>query len=161
MAFENINVTSLRSALTQCKNTINYTRTSELINSISNTSVWQSSSQKKLKNALTKLETERYKNLEDKINLYLNIVSYIEKYKNLQSENQSLENHYSSLSGRLYYTEYYEESHTQSDGSVVIEHHSRTVKDYGVEAEMNNVRKKINDNKQEMENLKNRVSNSI
>ena len=72
MAFENVDVSSLRNALTQCKNSINHSTTNELMNNISNTSVWQASDQANLKKALTKLENERYKNLEDKINSLLN-----------------------------------------------------------------------------------------
>lgn len=148
MAFENVNVSSLRNALTQCKNSINHNTTDELINSISNASVWQTSAQTTLKSALTKISNERYKNLENKINSYFDIVSYIEKYQNLQKENVPLEKQYSSLSKRLYYT-------------VRTEKHTRRVKDTNVERQMLNVRKKINDNKEEMENLKSRVSNSI
>lgn len=148
MAFENVNVSSLRNALTQCKNSINHNTTDELINSISNASVWKTSAQTTLKSALTKISNERYKNLENKINSYFDIVSYIEKYQNLQKENVSLEKQYSSLSKRLYYT-------------VRTEKHTRRVKDTNVERQMLNVRKKINDNKEEMENLKSRVSNSI
>lgn len=161
MAFENIDVFSLRNALTQCKNSINHNTTDELISNISNTSIWQTSAQTNLKNALTKFKNERYKNLEDKINSYFTIVSYIEKYQNLQKENVSLENQYSSLSNRLYYTETYTTTSRASDGTVSTETHTRRVKDRGVESQMSNVCKKINDNKEEMENLKNRVSNSI
>lgn len=161
MAFENIDVSSMKNALTQCKNTVNHSITDELMNDISNASVWQTSAQTNLKNALTKLRNERYKNLENKINSYFSVVSYIEKYQNLQKENVSLESQYSSLSNKLYYTETYTTTSTASDGTVTTETHSRRVKDRGVEAQMTNVRKKINDNKEEMENLKNKVSNSI
>lgn len=161
MAFEDVDVSSLRNALTQCKNSINHSTTDELTNNITNASVWQTSAQTNLKNALTKFENERYKDLENKINGYFNIVSYIEKYQNLQKENVSLENQYSSLSNRLYYTETYTTTSTTSDGTVLTETHSRRVKDRKVETQMSNVRKKINDNKEEMENLKNRVSNFI
>ena len=121
----------------------------------------EANTQTNLKNALTKFGNERYKNLEDKINSYFTVVSYIEKYQNLQKENVSLENQYSSLSNRLYYTETYTTTSTASDGTVSTETHTRRVKDRWVESQMSNVRKKINDNKEEMENLKNRVSNSI
>ena len=59
MAFENVNVSSLKSALTQCKNSINHSMSDELINNISNTSVWQTSAQINLKNALTNFKNER------------------------------------------------------------------------------------------------------
>lgn len=144
MNFENVDISSLRNALIQCKNAIDHSATDELINNISNPSVWQASSQINLKKALTKLINERYKNLENKINSYLNIVSSIEEYQNLQKENLSLENQYSSLSNKLY------------DEST-----SERVKDASVESQMSNVQRRINDNKEKMENLKNKVSNSI
>lgn len=161
MAFENVDVTSLRNALTQCKNSINHSITSDLINNISNSYVWQSLSQKKLKNALTKLENERYKNLENKIDSYFNIVSDIEKYQNLQRENSSLESHYSILQTRLYYTETYTTTYEDSEGVTHVDYHTRTVKDHGVESQMISTRNKINNNKNTMESLKNRVANSI
>lgn len=161
MAFENVDVSSLRNALTQCKNSINHSTTDELMNNVSNISVWQTSAQTNLKNALTKFENERYKNLEDKINSYFTVASHIEKYQNLQKEIVSLENQYSSLSNRLYYTETYTTASTASAGTASTETHTRRVKNRWVESQMSNVRKKINDNKEEMENLKNRVSNSI
>ena len=161
MAFESVNVSSLRSALMQCKNSINHSTTNNLISNISNPNVWQASSQTTLKNALTKLENERYKDLENKIDSYLVVVSYIERYKNLQSENNSLENQYNSLSHRLYYTETYTTTYTDSDGIEHTDYHQRTVKDYYVESQMHNVRNRINQNKNEMASLESRVSNSI
>jgi len=161
MAFESVNVSSLRSALMQCKNSINHSTTNNLISSISNPNVWQSSSQTNLKNALTKLENERYKDLENKIDSYLVVVSYIERYKNLQSENSSLENQYNSLSHRLYYTETYTTTSTDSEGNVHTHYHQRTVKNYHVESQMHNIRNRINQNKNEMSCLESRVSNSI
>ena len=51
MAFENVDVARLKKALIECKNSINYKTSEDLINSISNDSVWISSSQKNLKDA--------------------------------------------------------------------------------------------------------------
>lgn len=158
MAFENINVASLRNALSQCKNSINYSKSEELIQDIS---VWQCDSKNKLKEALIKLTSGRYKDLENLLNDYLYAVNYIEEYQNLQKENESLEREYSSLSNRLYYTENYTTSTTLSDGTVETKVHSRTVKDYGVELKMNTVRQKINNNIGDMEYLKNKVMNLI
>lgn len=56
MAFENVNASSLKSALTQCKNSINHSITDSLISDVSNSSIWQCDSQKTLKDALTKLQ---------------------------------------------------------------------------------------------------------
>lgn len=161
MAFENVDVSSLKNALTQCKNSINHSTTDELLNNVSNSSIWKTSSQTNLKNALSKFKNERYKNLEDKIDSYFNIVSYIEKYQNLQKENINLENQYSSLSNKLYYTD--TKPSIIKNGRVAIDSSSSSnlIKDSYVEAQMSDLRKKINNNKEEMEYLKNKVSNSI
>lgn len=161
MAFENVNVTSLRNALTQCKNAINHSTTNRLINNISNTSVWQSSAQSNLRNALTKLENERYNMLEHTINNYLKIVSIIEEYKKLEKKNVSLKNQYSSLSNKLYRTETYTTTIRGSNGTVKTETNSRKVKDSKVDSQMYSIKREINNNKEEMEVLKNRISNSI
>lgn len=160
MAFESVNVASLRNALTQCKNTIDHSTTDGLINSVSNTSVWQTSAQSILKNALVKIKEERYRDLESKINEYFAIASYIESYQTLQKENEMLEERYVSLSTRLYYTETYTTTSTESDGTTSTTH-TRQVKDKAVETEMNEILKKINKNKEEMEELEEKVSNSI
>ena len=161
MAFENVDVSSLKNALTQCKNSINHSTTDELLNNVSNSSIWKTSSQTNLKNSLSKFKNERYKNLEDKIDSYFNIVSYIEKYQNLQKENINLENQYSSLSNKLYYTD--TKPSIIKNGRVAIDSSSSSnlIKDSYVEAQMSDLRKKINNNKEEMEYLKNKVSNSI
>lgn len=161
MAFENVDVSNLRNALTQCKDSINHSITDELIDNISNTSIWQTSAQTNLKNALVNFRNERYKNLENKINDYINIISDIEKYQKMQKENKSLADQYSSLSNSLYYTETYTTTSTASNGKVSTETHSRRVKDREVEAKMSNLQKIIDDNKVKMEDIKNRVSNSI
>lgn len=153
MAFEYVNTSSLRNALTECKNKINYNKTKELISDISKNNVWQTGSKDVLSKALQKLKDKRYKELEDKINNYLSLVTYIEKYQSLASENKSLESQYSSLSSKLYYTETY----TDSNGATITE----TKKDSNVQSQMNNIRSQINKNKDEMEKLENKVSSSI
>lgn len=161
MAFESVSVPSLRSALTQCKNTLNHSKTDELINNISNTSVWQTTAQPNLKKALTKLKDERYKELESKISSYFTIASYIERYQFLQKENERLESEYASLSARLYYEETYTSTSTASDGTRTTSTYTRMVKDLAVEAAMASIRRQIEENKQEMEEIVVKVSNSI
>ncbi len=161
MAFDNINVSSLKNALVQCKNSIDYSTTEELINNISNTSIWQSSSQTNLKNALIKLKDERYQELEEKINNYLEATSYIERYQDLEKENVSLNREYSSLSRKLYYNETYTETTKNSDGTLKKETRTQRVKDKSVERQMTYIERKIEANTRDMENFKNIVSNYI
>lgn len=161
MAFENINVTSLKNALLQCKNSIDYSTTDEVIQNISSSTVWQSDAKNKLRETLGRLKNEKYKDLENLLNDYLYAVSYIDEYQELERENKSLEIEYSNLQDRLYYTEEYTTSTTSSDGTVETETHTRTVKDYSVELKMNNVRETINNNNEKMSYLENKVSNLI
>lgn len=160
MAFESVDVNSLKSALTQCRNSINFNTTNQLMNNISNSSVWQSDSQKNLKNAMSTLVNKRYAELIEKLNNYSNVVSYIEQYKSLESENASLERESNDLSRRLYRDETYEIK-TSVKGRVKTETRVRTVKDSGVENSINNIRNRINNNNSKMETLKNKVYSSI
>lgn len=161
MAFESINVSSLKNALTQCKNSINHKTSDTLTNNISNMLIWQASSQANLKKALINLTNVNFKNLEDKINNYFNIVSYIERYQNLQQENVSLENQYNTLSNNLYYAQPVVTTNTLEDGTINVEEHYEWVKNKLVEVKMNSVRKQIVDNEIEMDDLESKVSNSI
>lgn len=153
MAFEDVDTSSLRNALTACKESINYESTNKLISDISENNVWQTGSKDVLSKALQKLKNKRYKELEDKINNYLSLVTDIETYQSLASKNESLESQYSSLSSKLYYTETY----TDSSGATITE----TKKDSSVQAQMNSIRSQINSNKEEMKRLENKVSSSI
>ena len=153
MAFEDVDTSSLRNALKACKESIDYTSTNELISDISENNVWQTGSKDVLGKALQKLKNKRYKELEDKINNYLSLVTDIETYQSLASKNKSLESQYSSLSSKLYYTETY----TDSSGATITE----TKKDSSVQSQMNSIRSQINSNKEEMKRLENKVSSSI
>lgn len=161
MAFENINVTSLRNAINSCKNSLDKTTIQELSNNISNQNVWQSDSQNNLKNALNKLSNTRYKVLEDKLNEYLKIADYIEEYQILNSSNSALLSKSNNLSKRLYYTESYFVDEVDEDGNTIQREHTRTVKDYSVQRQLNSISTQIKDNKDTMEKLKNNISNSL
>ena len=161
MAFEKINVSSLKKSLNECKNSINYAVSEELIGDISNVNVWQVESQKNLKKSLDTLVNKRYKDLEEKINDYLNLISYIDDYKELEQKNEELQSDYNYYRNRLYYTETYQDTVTDIRGNTKTITRERTVKDYNIQNKMNNIKTKINNNKAKMENLRNKVSNGI
>lgn len=161
MAFENINVSSLKNALMSCKNSLNHSVSRNLIGEISNSSVWQSDSRNVLKQALEKLNNVRYKELEDKIDIYLNATSYIEEYKALQDEIKRLEVEYARLRPKLYYTDYYDVNFVDENGNNVTETRSRTLKNYSVQNQMFSITNKINNNRNQMEILKNKVDNLV
>lgn len=142
MAFENINVSYLREALTQCKDSINHESTDQLIYDVSDTSIWQTDAQVNLIKALTKLTTERYKELEDKINSYFIIVEKIEKYQELQIENRELNQQFSYLNLKV--------QSADSDDSRSL-----------YNTQLHELQMKINDNELTMQNLEKMVSNLI
>jgi hypothetical protein len=161
MAFENVNVTSLKNAIVSCENAINYNSSLELIDAISNDNVWNTMVRNKLNEALSKLINSRYKELENKLNCYSRVALLIEQYKDLEKENISLHNQIMELEPRLYYTESYEVTSIDSKGMTITETRHTTCKDYSVEQQINSASSKIEVNKQKMEELKNKVTLSI
>lgn len=90
MAFENVDVDSLKSAIISCKNSIKHGTSEELKTKIMNSSIWQCDSKEKLENALMMLTDTRYKDLERKLDEYLEAANHIEKYKNYEQTNRKL-----------------------------------------------------------------------
>lgn len=159
--FDNVDVSNLNNALNQCKNAIDHKRVDELINDISNPSVWKSQSQSKLNDALTKLCNYRYKELEDKIDSYFSIVSYIAEYQEMEKENKRLKSQLKELYTRLYYDETYTELITQSDGTLKEEERTRRVIDSTVDHQIKISHQKIAENKIKMAELIIKIENSI
>lgn len=89
MAFENINVISLKNAINSCMNSINYNSSKEIVNKISSSDIWNTESKKNFERALTKLINIRYLELENKLKNYLKIADKIEEYQKLSSVNAS------------------------------------------------------------------------
>ena len=141
MAFENVNVVSLRNALNNCEDRINYSRSKELINNISNPNVWQSDSQPILKEALQKLINVRYKDLEGKLEDYKLACNYIEEYQELAKQNQNLLATNKSLQRDLY--------------------NDDNEKNVSIERKINNNKGQINSNENRMEVLERQVNGLI
>lgn len=152
MAFENIDVGKLRSALNECKSSLNYSASKSLVGSIANSSIWQSSAQGNLKNALSKLTDERYKELEDKIDSYLGVASLIEKYKDLEKKNNNLQSEIDNL-----YKNLYKKVERKFLGLIYYE----DVLDVSVLDSINAKKDEIKENKIEMDKLNAQVSGSI
>lgn len=101
MAFEGVNVTSARNALNSCMNTISYSKTSQIISNIQNNDIWNTSSRDVLNEALNKLINIKYKDVKEKINLYLTTVGLIEQYQNLQNQLNDVNNKIKELENKL------------------------------------------------------------
>lgn len=190
MAFENVDVNSLKSALNSCKNSINHTKTDSLINAISSPTIWQGKSQNNLKQALQSLRDVRYKELENQLNSYIGVVSNIEQYKNLEQQNRQYSNEINSLQSQVASASIQTYTVVGGDTLYAIARKNNTTVDAIAEAnniqDINNIRvgqvftipngavntaglnsqiqtiqSKINQNQNEMETLKNRVANAI
>lgn len=169
MAFENVNPGSLRNAINSCRNSINKSKIDNIKASLSSDSVWQADAKKNFLNALTKLKDERYKQLEEQLNKYIQIPPLIEEYQRLEKENKTLEQNISnlqntnnSLQGRLWRTVNDESGYEDEYGN----RHTRIVgshqeKDYGVENQINANNNQINNHRHQINNNKQRMLSII
>ncbi len=163
MAFENVNVSSLRSALSSCKDSLNCNTTTELINSIADANVWDTDSKKTLKEALEKLANEKYKNLKDKLDSYSSIVTKIEEYQKLAEENMQLEMKYQRLREQSASTP----APTPTPSPAPTPEPGNTgslpsnTSSSSNSEEMEEIMNKIKMNKQSMKSIENEVSNLI
>lgn len=152
MALENVSVSSLRSAITSCKDAINYSNDVQVLNSISNTAIWKCDSSSTLKTAINKLINKRYKKLEEKLDSYSKIVSYIEEYQELHSENQSFELKQSELDRKISSNKYI----MNDDNRERLEREERIMQN-----EIYSLHKKISNNVDQMNTIKSKISDLI
>lgn len=161
MAFEQINPTSLKYALNSCKNSLNNGVTEELITSIMNDTVWYCNARINLKKAL-ETNNDLYIDLEKEIDHFLNVASQIERYKEIESEINTLNQNYKDLEDKLWVEEEYEDwyfDEEKKEWDYEIE--TREVKDENVERQMNETMKKINDNQNSLNTLENTIKNMV
>ncbi len=135
MAFENVDTTSLKNALTSCKNSLKSKKIEELASTISSSN-WECDAKKNLKSSLDKLAATRYKDLEKKLDDYFNMIPLIEEYKNLDKENLRLKGELINVSNMPNKTK-------------------------GKSEQLERIKRKIRENKTRMDNLKNRVESLI
>lgn len=161
MAFENINVGSLKSALNSCKNSINNNISKELKNNVINSDIWHCNARNNLRGSLGKLEG-LYNDLNSKIDHYLSLANEIEKYQNLVTTNNDLRNQYNDLNNRLYRKEKYDRWYCDEEtGEWKSVPDTRKVKDVNVENQMNNIKNQIENNESSMQSISNKVANAL
>lgn len=160
MAFENVDVASLKSALNTCKNNLNHSTTDSIISNLSSNS-WMADSKTNLKKALEKLVNTRYKNLSDKIDEYLTAAGYIQEYKDLDAENDSLEQQIASLNSNLYTTGLKKSVSIDYDGERHISIGKEKIENPEVKRQIDNLTNEIINNNEAMESLKAKVENIV
>jgi len=165
MAFENVDPASLKNAINSCLQSLNTDSVTQLASNISNGNVWQSYASGHLKNAFQSLIESKYRELKSCLESCNQVADQIQKYKNLEEENKTLDSQYYELSKKLYYTYTYTEvvpTVINIEGNTGIKKnitktYTATAKNYNVENQMNQIKNKINTNMEEMEILESKI----
>lgn len=161
MAFEEVNVTSARNALNSCLNTINYSKTSQIITNIQNNDIWNTKSRDVLKEALDKMINIKYKELTNKLNLYLTTIGLIEQYKNLQNQlnevNKKIEALESKLSTAKKNKKIYEKN--KNDNASKIKQTQNNINNYT--SQLNQLYTQKQDLENKMASLKSQIESNI
>lgn len=162
MAFEGVDVGSLKSAISSCVDSINYSDSLQLINDVGNDNIWNCESRTHLKNALVKLTSNRFHQLKQKLSIANQVANLIAEYKKLEQENKECKQKISSLEPRLYYTESYIAGYeTDEEGNKHEIRGTRTVLDTNIQNDINNLENKIQENKDIMSEIELRVASLI
>lgn len=163
MAFENINVSSLKYALNSCKNSINNNISRDLKNSIMNSDIWHCDARNNLRNSLERLE-DLYNSLTKKIDSYLTIADSIEKYQSLAAKNSQLSDDYDELNKKLYKEVEYDENyfnHETQKWEPKNPKPKKKVKDTSVESKMNSIKSDISTNETSMRSISDSIAESL
>lgn len=91
MAFENVDVSLARSSLNNCLNTLSHDASLHVITGVKDNNIWNAAARNILLEALNKLFTTKYTNLETKIKTYLDVINKIEQYKTAQTSLKNTE----------------------------------------------------------------------
>ena len=167
MAFESVDVGSLRSSLNACKNSINYSAGKEFMSSAGN--IWQGDAKDNLMRALDKLYNEKYKKLEDLLNKYLGVCDQIGHYKQLEEEKNQLANEIEALKPKLYYdvdktrekTEWYQDLDGKWKEKKETEHYTERVLDQNVQNQINEKLHQMEQKQLEMNGIESTVNSMV
>lgn len=160
MAYENINVTSLRSSINSCLNSINYTKINQIINQISSNDIWNADSKSTFKNALEKL-IDRNEQLEKELKNYLNVVNLIEEYQKLDTKNVNSSSDLSNINKELSVLNQIDRNYSNQGKQNSNEAINNRQKITNLNNKINNINSKINSNKNEMNSLKSKIDAMI
>lgn len=138
MAFENVNVNNIRSALNKCKLSIDYGSIDLLLNNLNNNKDWNSASKQNLINAINSLKNNRFRQLEHQINTYLTVLDQMDSYQEKARETEYLKNQCEQLNKRMY---------------VKDDNNGRSI-DYEVKGKINEINARIANNNDALNKMK-------
>ncbi len=157
MAYNNINGVSLLNSLNACKNTLNYSNSQQIKNSLQNNNVWLGNVRDNVIRSLNNLIDNDYDELERLLDQYINIANKIIEYQGLESQVNSLKQECQNLENKLYYEEdfWYE----NEEGKWLQD--KRTVMDTKVKQQIDSKNTQIKNNKERMEALEQSINRAL
>lgn len=160
MAYENINVNSLRNSIRQCINSLDYSESKEILSSAKNPGVWNTSSRNTLTNALDKLVDNRYKDLEKTLKAYLKIADKIEEYQKMQKQIDTMTSELTSMNNSLTTAKNNQSKieAAENSESKAAENKNKINK---LNSEISSKKASINTKKNELDKLKKQIDNMI
>ena len=160
MAFENVNVSSLKNSINSCIDSINYSSSKEIIGKISSNNIWQTSSRDNFKRALTKLVDVRYKNLEKKLKDYLKIADMIEEYQKLSNNQSASQLKLAQINAQINETSDFIKNYNSTTGNA-DELNTKKSNLNKLVAQKESIKKSINGNDTSLATLKSNIENLL
>lgn len=149
MAFESVDVSSLNSAIKACENAINYSNTTNIIDNLSSNDVWKANAKDNLKEALSKLISKRYNELESVLNKCKTVTGLIAHYKKIEQDIFEIERTINTLQKKKY------KETIDANGNITKE------KDYEVINKINLLTEDLNNSKQELIKIERNVAGIV
>ena len=167
MAFENVDVGSLRSSLNSCKNSLKCSAGKEFMSSAG--SIWQGSAKDNLIKNLDKLYNEKYKKLEELLDKYLGVCGEIEHYKKLESDCAKLSEEIEDLKPHLYVevekekevSEWYQDNDGKWKEKKTTETYTEEEIDTTIETKINNRLDAIEQKQLKMKGIESQVNGMV
>lgn len=161
MNFENIDTNLLRNSINQCIESINYTNSEQIINSIMDDNTWGTLSRDNFRRALETLINEDYKNLEMKLKQFLEAVDVIEKYKEKNSDLTSQSTLINELNEKLElaeenYSSFKTSNNLETNEALEVSNEIASLKE-----EISNNTKSMDSNEVELLKIKNKIESLI
>lgn len=163
--FSNINVGSLRSALNNLSDGIDYKSSNNAISSLSSDAYWSSSCKSIFINALDKQINTNYENLKEKLSNYKTICDYIKSWQDLKKQNEEYTKKMNDAYSKRYSTVM--KYKKDSSGNYETDSYGNKKKEYKQEfssywdGEYRRYKGLIEDNKNKMKDYENKVNNLI
>ena len=155
MAYESVDVTRAKNAINNCLNSIRHETSSDIINNLPNNSNWVADSKTTFTGAVGKLVNTRYKDLEDYLKKCLTTLDNIQSYKDLQSQNDTINYQINSKTNELNNLKYI---YNKMNDKTTADAKNTKTRITNLEREIRNLNSKKEDNSGDMSRLNNSIT---